>query len=108
MNPVKENVFSNIPESFPEEIFETILENGRFKLERILSCGQSTPAGEWYDQEKNEWVILLKGRAGLRFKNEEKIIEMTAGDHILIPAHKKHRVEWTHETQNTIWLALHY
>ncbi len=102
-----ENLFSNIPEFFSEEIFETLIENKNFKLERILSSGQSTPPGKWFDQESDEWVVLLKGKAGLRFETEEKIIELTEGDHILIPAHKKHRVEWTDNKQKTIWLALH-
>ncbi len=105
---MKQNLFSNIPESFPEEIFETLLENNRFKLERIISSGQSTPDGKWVDQEKDEWVVLLKGKAGLRFENESEVIELTPGDHLMIPAHKKHRVEWTDRTQKTVWLALHY
>ncbi len=104
----KQNLFSNIPESFSEEIFETLLENNRFKLERILSSGQSTPNGKWFDQEKDEWIVLLKGKAGLRFENESEVIELTPGDHLMIPAHKKHRVEWTDRTQKTVWLALHY
>ena len=104
----KQNLFSNIPESFPEEIFETLLENNRFKLERILSSGQSTPNGKWFDQEKDEWIVLIKGKAGLRFGNESEVIELTPGDHLMIPAHKKHRVEWTDRTQKTVWLALHY
>ena len=103
-----ENLFLNIPESFSEEILETLLENDKFKFERILSSGQSTPPGQWFDQEKDEWVVLLKGKAGLRFETEEKIIEMNEGDHIFIPAHKKHRVEWTDDKQKTVWLALHY
>jgi len=102
------NLFSSIPESFPKEIFETLLENNRFKLERILSSGQSTPNGKWFDQEKDEWIVLLKGKAGLRFENESEVIELTPGDHLMIPAHKKHRVEWTDRTQKTVWLALHY
>jgi len=103
-----ENLFSNIRKKFPEEIFETLLEKNNVKLERIISSGQSTPAGKWFEQEKDEWVVLLKGKAGLRFENETEVIELTPGDHLVIPAHKKHRVEWTDEKQNTVWLALHY
>ena len=103
-----ENLFSNIPKKFPEEILETLRENKNFKLERIISSGQSTPAGKWFDQEKDEWVLLLKGKAGLRFENESEVIELTPGDHLLIPAHKKHRLEWTDEKQKTVWLALHF
>ena len=104
----KQNLFSNIPESFPREILETLLENNRFKLELILSSGQSTPNGKWFDQEKDEWIVLLKGKAGLRFENESEVIELTPGDHLMIPAHKKHRLEWTDRTQKTVWLALHF
>ena len=104
----KQNLFSNIPDSFPDEIIETLLEKKNLKLERILSSGQSTPAGKWFDQETDEWVVLLKGKAGLRFENESEVIELTPGDHLLIPAHKKHRLEWTDEKQKTVWLALHY
>ncbi len=108
MSMVKQNLFSNIPESLPREIFETLLENDRFKLERIISSGQATPENDWYDQEKDEWVVLLKGKAGLRFENEGEVIELTPGDHLMIPAHKKHRLEWTDEKQKTVWLALHF
>ena len=104
----KQNLFSNIPDSFPDEIIETLLEKKNLKLERILSSGQSTPAGKWFDQETDEWVVLLKGKAGLRFENESEVIELTPGDHLMIPAHKKHRLEWTDEKQKTVWLALHY
>ncbi len=104
----KANLFSNIPNALPEEIFENLLEHKHFKLERIVSCGQSTPPGDWYDQDKNEWIILLKGCAGLLFEDEPHLIEMHSGDYIHIPAHKKHRVEWTDEKQTTVWLALHY
>ena len=103
-----ENLFSNIPKKFPEEIFETLRENKNFKLERIISSGQSTPENDWFDQEKDEWVLLLKGKAGLRFENESEVIELTPGDHLMIPAHKKHRLEWTDGKQKTIWLALHF
>ncbi len=103
-----ENLFSNLPEALSEEIFETLLEKNNLKLERIISSGQSTPENDWYDQEKDEWVVLLKGKAGLRFENESEIIELTPGDHLVIPAHKKHRVEWTDQTQKTVWLTLHY
>ncbi len=85
---IKQNLFSNIPESFPEEIFETLLENNRFKLERIISSGQSMPAGKWFDQETDEWVVLLKGKAGLRFENESKVIAESFG----------------HEAMNNKWL----
>ena len=77
-------------------------------MERIVSSGQATPPGQWRDQETHEWVILLKGRAGLMFEGEEEVRTLHPGDFVVIPAHRKHRVEWTDAGQTTLWLALHY
>lgn len=104
---MKQNLFANIPDEIPEEIFETIAENKNVKIERIVSHGQSSPKDFWYDQEENEWVILLKGNAKLQFE-DEKIIELLPGDYINIPAHTKHRVEWTDPEIKTIWLTVFY
>ena len=102
------NIFSGIKNQPPEEIFEPIIKTNQFKIERIISSGQSTDKGKWYDQDVDEWVILLKGSAGLLFEsNNEKII-MKPGDYINIPAHQKHRVEWTVANQEAIWLAVRY
>ena len=92
----------------PNEIYRTLLKTDHFKLERIVSAGQSTPPGVWFDDETNEWVILLRGSAGLLLEGERKEAVMGPGDYIHIPAHKRHRVEWTDKKQKTIWLALHY
>jgi cupin 2 domain-containing protein len=102
------NVFSNIPDSTTEEIFETLLKTDHFKLERIISMGQATPSGEWYDQDGNEWVMLLSGSAGLLFEGSEEVLVMKPGDYVYIPARQRHRVEWTDASQKTVWLALHY
>lgn len=102
----KQNLYSNITKS-KDEIFEALLKDKNLKLERIISTGQATPEGEWYDQEQNEWVVLLQGSAELRFENNE-IIKLEPGDYVLLPSHCKHRVEKTSETETTIWLALHY
>lgn len=101
------NIFNNIPADLSEEVFQTLCKSENVHIERIISNGQSTPENEWYDQENNEWVILLQGKAGIRFENEE-LEELNAGDFINIPAHKKHRVEWTEKDVETIWLAIHY
>ena len=100
------NIFSNIPESIPEEIFDILAESEYCKIERIISKGQKTPEGKWYDQDKNEFVIIIKGYAKLSFK--DKIIKMEEGDWINIPAHTKHRVEKTNPEKETIWLAIYY
>jgi cupin 2 domain-containing protein len=104
----KGNLFSPIPLSLPQEVMEVLLATESFRLERIISTGQATPAGKWYDQETNEWVLLLTGKAGLLFENDPQVIIMKPGDYLLIPAHRRHRVEWTAGDQPTIWLALHY
>jgi cupin 2 domain-containing protein len=102
------NLFIGIPDSNAEEIFETLASGKNLKLERIISSGQITPEGEWYDQETNEWVILLSGSAKLLFDGEELETVLLPGDYIFIPAHKKHRVTWTDKRQKTVWLALHF
>jgi cupin 2 domain-containing protein len=102
------NLFAQIPHSIAEEIFATLLETDHLQLERIISAGQATPPGQWYDQDTHEWVILLSGSAGLLFAGEAEVQVMHPGDYIHIPAHLRHRVEWTDTEQKTVWLALHY
>ena len=102
------NILSEIPDLVKGEIFETLLKTDHLKLERIISSGQATPPGQWYDQPTDEWVILLKGSAGLLFEGNEEITVLHPGDYIHILAHQPHRVEWNDPSQETIWLALHY
>jgi len=102
------NIFSTVPSFMQDEISETLLRTEAFKLERIVSSGQVTPEGEWYDQDMNEWVILLSGSAGLLFEDDDEVFVMNAGDYIQIEPHQRHRVEWTDPEQRTIWLALHF
>ncbi len=101
------NIFSNIPKQIPDEVFETLAETANCKIERIVSRGHSTPDDYWYDQEKNEWVMILKGSAGLLFEGSDDIVVMNAGDYVNIPAHRKHRVQWTDPKEETVWLAIH-
>lgn len=102
------NLFADVPDQSPEEVFDELLRGGPFKLGRIISSGQSTPPDQWYDQEQDEWVILLSGGARLRFADSDETIELHPGDCLNIPAHVRHRVEWTDPKQRTVWLALHY
>jgi cupin 2 domain-containing protein len=102
------NIFAKLPQSLSEEVFQEIIHGERFRLERIISFGQATRGGQWYDQEQHEWVVLLSGAAGLRFAGEEGLRVLNPGDFVNIPAHTRHRVEWTDEKQSTVWLALHY
>jgi cupin 2 domain-containing protein len=102
------NLFFPLPNAIPDEVCEALVQTEHFTLERIVSAGQATPAGEWYDQDTHEWVILLSGRAHLLFEHETHVQTLQPGDYVLIPAHCRHRVEWTDPTQQTVWLALHY
>ena len=89
-----------------EELFEPIVSANNILIERIVSTGQTTPPGEWYDQEQDEWVILLQGEAELSYADGYRL-KLTAGDYILIPAHEKHRVDYTSSNPPCIWLAIH-
>ena len=100
------NLFANIPVSQPQELLETILSKPNVRIERIVSQGQSSPEGFWYDQDQSEFVVLFQGAARLRFEDRE--VEMKPGSFIDIPAHKRHRVEWTSPDEQTIWLTVHY
>jgi cupin 2 domain-containing protein len=102
------NIFRPLNTPTKNEVFEKLLNTSHFRLERIVSTGQATPPGEWYDQEQDEWVILLSGSAGLLFETENSIQVLHPGDYVHIPAHQRHRVEWTDSSQPTVWLALHY
>ena len=102
------NIFSKIPEKLRKELFEDIAQGGAFKLERIVSKGHAMPKGEWYDQDKDEWLILLKGKAGIVIDGKKEAITLEPGDYLSLPAHQKHRVEWTDADSETVWLALHY
>jgi cupin 2 domain-containing protein len=102
------NLLAAIPDVLPEELFETVIETQAFRIERIVSAGHATACGEWYDQDRSEWVVLLQGSAALLFEGEAQARVLKPGDHLLIPAHRRHRVEWTDPVVKTVWLALHY
>jgi len=102
------NIFSDIPERVPDEEFEMLAEGRQTRIERIISDAHASPEGFWYDQDEDEWVLILKGSAGLRFEESEETIVLNPGDWIDIPAHVKHRVEWTDPEQKTVWLAVFY
>ena len=100
------NLYTDLPDRLPEELFITLLEAENVRIKRIVSRGHSSPDGFWYDQDQHEWVVLLKGAARLKFEDEE--VAMRPGDSINIPAHRRHRVEWTTIDEPTIWLAVYY
>jgi cupin 2 domain-containing protein len=102
------NLFDDIPGALQAEEIRTLIAAGALRLVRIVSIGQATPPGAWLDQADHEWVVLLKGSAGLRLDGEAAARTLSPGDHLLIPAHCRHRVEWTAADEPTVWLALHY
>jgi cupin 2 domain-containing protein len=104
----KQNIFENLPVGVGSEHFESLLTCGHFKLERIVSYGSATMEGEWYDQGHCEWVLLLQGSAGLQIEGDAQMHVLRPGDYIYLPAHTRHRVEWTQTQGETIWLALHH
>ncbi len=103
------NLFDELPRSsIPEEAMSTLLETSGLRLVRIVSTDQVTPDGEWYDQDEAEWIMVARGRAGLLIEGEAEARALVAGDYVLIPAHVRHRVEWTDPDEPTVWLALHF
>jgi cupin 2 domain-containing protein len=106
MKRAARNFFSAIPEHLPEELGETLLDTGKFRIERIVSRGHATADGQWYDQAWDEWVLVMQGEATLVFADSEAV-HLQVGDYLFIPAHAKHRVEWTVPDADTIWLAVH-
>lgn len=102
------NLLGQVPATVSQEVFQTLLQADGVRLERIVSNGQASPEGQWYDQAEDEWLVLLAGSAGLRVDGEREILVLRPGDSLNIPAHRRHRVEWTSAREPTIWLALHY
>jgi cupin 2 domain-containing protein len=99
-----ENLFANLPELSRSEQSLSLFENPSVKIERIVSQSHSSPPGSWYDQDEDEWVMVVRGEATLEFEGGQ-LVRMTEGDHVTIPPHVRHRV---HQTgPETIWLAVH-
>ena len=105
---MKKNICSDIPEVLPGELTEILSENKNVTIERIVSRGHASPHDYWYDQDKNEFVLLVSGEAKLRFEESGDCVTMIKGDYCLIPAHTRHRVEWTSPYEDTVWLAVHF
>lgn len=100
------NIF-DLPKKLPaEELFETIIPDNGVLIEKIVSSGQASPPDFWYDQERDEWVLLLQGEAILQWEDSQET-RLFAGDWLFIPAHKRHRVEYTSIQPPCIWLAVH-
>ncbi|MGE5651359.1 cupin domain-containing protein [Noviherbaspirillum sp. UKPF54] len=102
------NLYRDIPAQLPAEITNRLAGAGDVRIERIVSRGHRSPPGFWYDQPEREWVMVLKGEAALRFEQGDRLLRLAEGDHVTIPAHERHRVEWTAQHEDTIWLAVFY
>lgn len=101
------NLFDAIPKDKGKEVFSSIVTSEHVKIERIVSNGHASPTSGWYDQEENEWVVVLAGEAKLLFDDNSEV-HLVAGSHVNIPSHTKHKVTWTLPRTETVWLAIYY
>ena len=104
---VSGNLFACLPGKRDRELVEVLAAGGGVRIERIVSTGQASPGGFWYDQPEDEFVVLLAGSATLQFEEGGRRLELRPGDWIEIPAHVRHRVERTDADVATVWLAVH-
>ncbi|PQO39741.1 cupin domain-containing protein [Bremerella cremea] len=102
------NLFQDLPSELPDELFQTLVQQGDVRIERIVSRGHASPEGFWYDQSQHEFVIVLSGSAQLQLEGEPTARFLAPGDFVNIPAHQKHRVDATDADQVTVWLAVFY
>ena len=108
MKPIStDNIFAHVPEDTDREIITDLVKTGHVTVRRIVSTGQASPASGWYDQDDNEWVIVLAGEGEITFANGDSV-HLRPGDFLDIPAHARHKVSWTSPEQETVWLAVHY
>ncbi|MGY8767793.1 MAG: cupin domain-containing protein [Pirellulales bacterium] len=102
------NLFEQVPANASEELVSVLLESETIRIERIVSTGQNSAEDFWYDQNENEWVVVLQGEAELQFADEKELHSLKPGDSVNILAHRKHRVASTSSAEPTIWLAVFY
>jgi cupin 2 domain-containing protein len=102
------NLLAELPRDLEAEQTTALAAHEKLRIERIVSTGQASPPGFWYDQAWTEWVLLVSGSAGLLFEGEAEPRVLNAGDYLLIPAHRRHRVAWTNVEHPTVWLAVHF
>src|SRR5271165_1418611 len=102
------NLFADVAPRLDNEQVVTLAEAPGAVVERIVSTGQASPPGFWYDLDWPEWVILLAGQASLSIEGEAQPRTLKARDWLKLPAHRRHRVEWTQSHPPTVWLAVHW
>jgi cupin 2 domain-containing protein len=101
------NILSPLPAALDAEAFSELLRDQNIRIERIVSKGHTSPTSGWYDQEENEWVLVLEGAGTILFENGKQVT-LNKGDYLHISAHDKHKVAWTDPDRLTIWIAVHY
>jgi len=107
-DPIKSgDLFAGVPARIEEEETAVLAELSGARIERIVSTGQASPEGFWYDQDWTEWVVVLAGSAGLRIEGEAAARILGPGAWLEIPPHVRHRVDWTDADEPTVWLAIH-
>jgi cupin 2 domain-containing protein len=102
------NLFAPLPDARAAEAVETLFARSGLRIERVVSFGQGSPPGFWYDQDEGEWVLLLTGAARLLFADEATPRSLAPGDFVDIAPHRRHRVEWTDPGRPSVWLAVFY
>ncbi len=101
------NLLADLPNAAGGEVLEILLARDGLRIERIVSHDPATAAGEWYDQDDDEWVVVLQGAARIEIEGEAAPRSLTPGDFVYLPAHCRHRVTWTTLDTPTVWLAVH-
>jgi cupin 2 domain-containing protein len=106
--PARGNLFEHVTRAGPDERINSLVDRNGVTVERIVSHGHASPPDFWYDSPRAEWVVLLSGAATLEFEGDPDACVMKPGDHVLIEAHRRHRVASTGEAGPSVWLAVHY
>lgn len=102
------DLLQKIPSELPKELIEEIACSESVRIERIVSRGHHSPPDFWYDQVEHEWVVVVSGEGRLRFELDDQTLHLKPGQHVYIPPHCRHRVEWTSPDEATVWLAVFY
>ncbi len=102
------NLLAALPDASTEEVFELIVQSSQVRIERIVSQGQVSPAEGWYDQGEHEWVCVLQGEGHVLLEGASEPEILRAGDHLFLPAHRRHKVVWTAPEPETVWLAVFF
>lgn len=101
------NLYAGLPDALPAEAVTELMATPHARIERIVSRGQASPPGFWYDQDSDEWVMVLAGSAGLLIEGEAAPRKLGPGDYVHLAAHVRHRIAWTDGERATVWLAVH-